>query len=222
MTFWSPDQIQPPCIPASLKLNWPGIESCKQEDSERKIKQKHYYDSRQGVKELQPLQPGDGVWVSSESKPPTFWAQQPDQPRSYTLEASGSIVRPNRSALLPYFQESHRSQVEPLDNPILRRPVQRPVERMPLCAHDQDTWRDHQNDLIYWELRRPPKKNGPETYNMTLRWTWKEWTLIRIVFCWCLCCFIFIRSFIQFFFFAPLTLDKKKERILEGRFDVNL
>ena len=45
----------------SLKPNWPGIESCKQEESERKIKQKHHYDSRHGVKELEPLQPGDRV-----------------------------------------------------------------------------------------------------------------------------------------------------------------
>ena len=61
VTFWSPDQNQPPCIPASLKPNWLGIESCKQEESERKIKQKHHYDSRYGVKELQSLQPGDRV-----------------------------------------------------------------------------------------------------------------------------------------------------------------
>lgn len=95
-----------------------GIESWKQKESEKKIKQKHYCDSRHRIKELQPLQPGDPVWVSSERKPATVRAQQPDQPRSYTLEASGSIVRRNRSALLPYFQESHRSQVELQDNPI--------------------------------------------------------------------------------------------------------
>ena len=44
-----------PCIPASLKPNWPTTESWKQEESERKSKQKHYYDSRHRVKELQPL-----------------------------------------------------------------------------------------------------------------------------------------------------------------------
>ena len=94
-----------------------GIESWKQKESEKKIKQKHYCDSRRRIKELQPFQPV-WVWVSSERTPATVRAQKPDQPRSYTLEASGSIVRRNRSALLRYFQESHRSQVEPQHYPI--------------------------------------------------------------------------------------------------------
>ena len=52
-----------PCVITSLEPSWPGIENWKREESERKIKQKQYYDARHGVKELQQLQPGDRVWV---------------------------------------------------------------------------------------------------------------------------------------------------------------
>jgi len=46
------------CVTTSLEPSWPGIENWKREESERKIKQKQYYDARHGVKELHPLQPG--------------------------------------------------------------------------------------------------------------------------------------------------------------------
>ena len=90
-----------PYVTTSLEPSWPGIENCKREESERKIKQKQYYDARHGDKELHPLQPGDRVWVQSENKPGTVRVQRSDQLRSYTVETSGSLLRRNRSALLP-------------------------------------------------------------------------------------------------------------------------
>ena len=50
-----------PCLPESLQPRWPGIEDWKRDESEWKMKQKHHYDARHGVKELHPLQPGDHV-----------------------------------------------------------------------------------------------------------------------------------------------------------------
>ena len=44
------------------------------------------------------------VWVQGENKPGIVRAQQSDQPRSYKVETSGTLLRRNRSALLPYFQ----------------------------------------------------------------------------------------------------------------------
>ena len=104
-----------PCV-TSLERSWPGIENCKRDESERKIKQKQYYDARHGVQELQPLQPGDRVWVQGENKPGTVRVQQSDQPRSYTVETSGSLLRRNRSALLPYFQPMSKEKNKPDDD----------------------------------------------------------------------------------------------------------
>ena len=68
--------------------------------------QKQYYDTQHGVKELHPLQPSDRVWVQGENKPAaTVKAQQPYQPQSYIAKGSGSVLRRNKSALLPYFQQ---------------------------------------------------------------------------------------------------------------------
>ena len=105
-----------PCVTTSLEPSWAGIENWKRDESERKIKQKQYYDARHGVKELQPLQPGDRVWVQSENKPGTVRVQQSDQPRSYTVETSGSLLRRNRSALLPYFQPMSKEKNKPDDD----------------------------------------------------------------------------------------------------------
>ena len=105
-----------PCVTTSLEPSWAGIENWKRDESERKIKQKQYYDARHGVKELQPLQPGDRVWVQGENKPGTVRVQQSDQPRSYTVETSGSLLRRNRSALLPYFQPMSKEKNKPDDD----------------------------------------------------------------------------------------------------------
>lgn len=93
-----------PCVITSLVPSWPGIENWKREESERKIKQKQYYDARHGVKELHTLQPGDRVWVQGEKKPGIVRVQQSDQPCSYTV---GDFRQPltekqvSPSALLP-------------------------------------------------------------------------------------------------------------------------
>ena len=107
-----------PCLPESLQPTWPGIEDWKWEESERKMKQKYYYDAQHRVKELHPLQPGDHVWIQGENKPATVRVQQPDQVRSYTVEASGGILQRNRSALLPYFQQPTSTENNHLDDDI--------------------------------------------------------------------------------------------------------
>jgi len=94
-----------PCIPTSLEPSWPRIENWKQEERERKIKQKQYYDAWHRVKELHPLQPGDRVWIHGKNKPGTVRVQQSDPPRSYTVEPQAASYRRNRSALLPYFRQ---------------------------------------------------------------------------------------------------------------------
>lgn len=105
-----------PCVITSLELSWPGIENWKREESERKIKQKQYYDARHGVKELHTLRPGDRVWVQGEKKPGLVRVQQSDQPCSYTVETSGNLLRRNRSALLPYFQPMSNEKNKPDDD----------------------------------------------------------------------------------------------------------
>ena len=106
------------CLPDSLQPSWPGIEDWKREESERKMKQKHYYAARHGVKELHPLQPVDHVWTQGVNKPARVRVQQPNPSRNYTVEASGGILQRNRSALLPYFQQPTSTENNHLEDDI--------------------------------------------------------------------------------------------------------
>ena len=110
-----------------------------------------------------------GCGSRQKRKPATVRAQQPDQPRSYTLEASGSIVRRNRSALLPYFQESHRSQVELQDNPISKPEIaSSPSETVTsqkdaaVCTRSGRVTRPPKRlDLLSVETHLPKQEKGP-------------------------------------------------------------
>ena len=128
-----------PCLPESLQPTWPGIEDWKREESERKMKWKYYYDARHRVKELHPLQPGDHVWIQGENKPGTVRVQQLDQPRSYTVEASGGILRRNWSALLPYFQQPTSTEKNHLDDDIGNPEVEPAVSGSERLESPKDT-----------------------------------------------------------------------------------
>ena len=118
------------------------------------MKQKYYYDARHRVKELHPLQPGDHVWIQGENKPATVRVQQPDQPRSYAAEASGSILQRNRLALLPYFQQPTSTESNHLDDVIGNPEVEPAVSESERLESPQDTTvRTRSGRLI-----RPPKR----------------------------------------------------------------
>ena len=116
-----------PCIPAALQPSWPGIDKWRQGESERRIKQKQNYDLRHRVKELVPFQPGERVWIHDENRPATVKnCAQANQARSYLVEASGGILRRNRSALQPYADESLSSDDKPFhqeDRPAAPEPA---------------------------------------------------------------------------------------------------
>ena len=116
MTIRPSDPMHPSLRYNVSRTELAGIENWNPEESERKIKQKQCYDTRNGVKELHPLQPGDRVWVQGENKPGTVRVQMSDQPRSYTVETSDSLLRRNRSTLLPYFQPIPKQKNKPDDD----------------------------------------------------------------------------------------------------------
>ena len=102
------------------------------------MKQKHHYDARHGVKELHPLQPGDHVWIQGENKPATVRVQQPDQPRSYSVEASGGILQRNRSALLPYCHQPTSTENNHLDDDIRNEEVKPAVSEPEIPGGPRD------------------------------------------------------------------------------------
>ena len=98
--------------------------------------------------------PGDRVWVQGENKPSIVRVQQSDQPRSYTVETSGSLLQRNRSALLPYFQTMSNEKNEPDDdisNPKME-PASPEPERLERLGPD-DAVRTRSGPII-----RPPKR----------------------------------------------------------------
>lgn len=144
-----------PCIPAALQPSWPGIEEWAQEESERKIKQKQNYDLRHRVKELVPFQPGERVWIHDENRPATVKNRaQANKPRSYLVEASGSILRRNRSALQPYADESLSSDEKPsTSDDKLFHQEDRPVAPEPAVIPEDSVMRTRSGRLI-----KPPQR----------------------------------------------------------------
>ena len=144
-----------PCIPAALQPSWLGIEEWRQEESERKIKQKQNYDLRHRVKELVPFQPGERVWIHDENTPATVKNRaQANKPRSYLVEASGSILRRNWSALQPYADESLSSDEKPStsdDKPFHQE--DRPAVPEPAVIPEDSVMRTHSGRLI-----KPPQR----------------------------------------------------------------
>ena len=81
-------------------------------EKERKSKKrnKRNFDSRHKVRDLQPLQPGDTVWIPENKSNGTIIEQS--NPRSYTVRVQNGTIRRNRRDLivLPDPQESDSTE----------------------------------------------------------------------------------------------------------------
>ena len=95
-----------PIAPKQLKPSLPKESVVREKERKLKKRNKRNFDSRHKVKDLQPLQPGDTVWIP-ESKSEGTIVEQSD-PRSYTVRVQNGTIRRNRRDLivLPDPQES--------------------------------------------------------------------------------------------------------------------
>ena len=94
-----------PIAPKQLKPSLPKESVVREKERKLKKRSKRNFDSRHKAKDLQPLQPGDTVWIP-ESKSEGTIVEQSD-PRSYTVRVqNGTIWRNWRDLIvLPDPQE---------------------------------------------------------------------------------------------------------------------
>ena len=104
-----------PIAPKQLKPSLPKESVLREKERKLKKRNKRNFDSRHKVKDLQPLQPGDTVWIP-ESKSEGTIVEQSD-PRSYTVRVQNGTIRRNRRDLivLPDSQESVSPQEQNSD-----------------------------------------------------------------------------------------------------------
>ena len=95
-----------PTAPKQLKPSLPKERVVREKEGKLKKRNKRNFDSRHKVRDLQPLQPGDTVWIPENKSEGTIVEQS--DPRSYTVRVQNGTIRRNRRDLivLPDPQES--------------------------------------------------------------------------------------------------------------------
>ena len=99
-----------PIIHKQLKPSLPKERVVREKERKLKERNKSNFDSRHGARELQPLQPGDTVWIPENKSEGTVVEQS--NPRSYTVRVQDGTIRRNRRNLivLPDPQESESTE----------------------------------------------------------------------------------------------------------------
>lgn len=106
-------------LPASddvLKPTLYDSNKVKQHMDAQKVKQKHFYDQRKGVKELSPLEEGTLIRMktpNSKTLSPGTVVNKTDKPRSYIVESNGRLYRRNRKHLRRTTKPANEKQSVP-------------------------------------------------------------------------------------------------------------
>ena len=98
-----------PITPKQLKLSVPKERVVREKERKLRERNKSNYDSRHKVRDLQPLQLGDTVWIPEKSEGKIVGQSNP---RSYIVRAEDGTIRRNRRDLivLPNSQESDSTE----------------------------------------------------------------------------------------------------------------
>ena len=83
-----------PTTPKQLKPSIPKERVVREKERKLKKKNKRNFDNRHKARDLQPLQPGDTVWIPENKSDGTIVEQS--NPRSYTVRVQGGTIRRNR------------------------------------------------------------------------------------------------------------------------------
>ena len=86
-----------PIVQSQLQPSVPDFSLLKAKEEEKKRNQKRVFDSRHAVQDLDPLFPGDEVWIPDHKT--TGHVVEPIAPRSYHVSIPTGIVRRNRAHL---------------------------------------------------------------------------------------------------------------------------
>ena len=86
-----------PIVQSQLQPSVPDFSLLKAKEEEKKRNQKRVFDSRHAVQDLDPLFPGDEVWIPDYKT--TGNVVEPIAPRSYHVSIPTGIVRRNRAHL---------------------------------------------------------------------------------------------------------------------------
>ena len=99
-----------PIAPEQLKPSVPKEKVVREKERKFKKRNKRNFDSRHKARELQPLQPGDTVWIPENKSNGTIIEQS--NPRSYNVRVENGTIRRNRRDLivLPDPQESDSTE----------------------------------------------------------------------------------------------------------------
>lgn len=105
-----------PTTRAQRKPQIPDLSSVRSRDKRIKNRQKSDFDSHHGARQLQPLQPGDQVWIPGRES--EAWVQEEAGPESYTVESEDGTFRRNRRDLIR-LPHSDTEDPEPNSTPDL-------------------------------------------------------------------------------------------------------
>ena len=99
-----------PMIPTQLIPHVPDYSTLRQKEKEIKMRQKSNFDSRHKACDLEPLIPGEQVWVTDQQKQATVIQQT--SPRSYQISTPSGTLRRNRRHLNPIPPEGPAREME--------------------------------------------------------------------------------------------------------------
>ena len=137
-----------PALPSSLKPSLPDSDTVRETDQRAKEKYEHYYNTRHGVRPLQPLHPGDAVRLKLDDQ--KGWHRtgvvygDATTPRSYIVKTDhdGRTLRRNRRHLKPYSPVVSNLPLssddpEPTIDTYLPHPLLTQVEPSPPPSRDE-------------------------------------------------------------------------------------
>ena len=88
-----------------LKPSWPDLSIVRGKEEVRKQKQKAYFDSHHGARDLKKIPVGTEVWVQDMKVPATV-TREAETPRSYIVSSPRGTIRRNRKDLTPLHPSS--------------------------------------------------------------------------------------------------------------------
>lgn len=94
-------QTRLPALPQRLAPVQPSHERFRAQDSRNKVRQARDFNRRHNARSLNPLKPGDSVWVTDASCQARVLSPA-QRPRSYVVETPKGILQRNRRHLVPF------------------------------------------------------------------------------------------------------------------------
>ena len=94
-----------PLAALELKPSWPDLSIVRSKEEVRKQKQKAYFDSHHGARDLKKIPVGTEVWVQDMKVPATV-TREAETPRSYIVSSPRGTIRRNRKDLTPLHPSS--------------------------------------------------------------------------------------------------------------------